>query len=90
MVRGIAILGKWAILFSLIGYVLFLSGCSEFWNTKPCDSWLKDTKGGSKYCSGQRFGGGVPMGPQAQHWTPPVMEPEQISCKPTTKDRRCA
>lgn len=26
----------------------------------------------------------------ARHWTPPVMEPEQISCKPTTKDRRCA
>ena len=26
----------------------------------------------------------------AQHWTPPVMEPEQISCKPGTKDRRCA
>lgn len=25
-----------------------------------------------------------------QHWTPPVMEPEQISCKPGTKDRRCA
>lgn len=25
----------------------------------------------------------------ARHWTPPVMEPEQISCKPT-KDRRCA
>lgn len=63
----------------LVGSVVLLTGCN-FWDTKPCDSLLKGTKGLSKYCSGERFG---------QHWTPPVMEPEQISCKPT-KDRRCA
>lgn len=77
MFYGITILGRWAMLFSLVGSVVLLSGCG-----KPCDSWLKDTKGGARYCAGERFLSG--------HWTPPVMEPEQVSCKPGSKDRRCA
>lgn len=77
MVRGIVIFGRWAILATLIGSVILLTGC-----VKPCDSWLKDTNGGSRYCSGERF--------LSKHWTPPVMEEEQISCKPDSKDRRCA
>ena len=54
MVRGIVIFGRWAILAALIGSVIIQTGCN-FWDTKPCDSWLKDTKGGSRYCSGERF-----------------------------------
>lgn len=81
MVRGIVIFGRWAILAALIGSLILLTGCN-FWDTKPCDSWLKDTNGGGRYCSGERF--------LSKHWTPPVMEQEQISCKPGTKDRRCA
>lgn len=54
MVRGIVILGRWAILATLVGSVILLTGCS-FWDTKPCDSWIKDTKGGSRYCAGERF-----------------------------------
>lgn len=77
MIRGIVIFGRWAVLAALIGSVFLLGGCG-----KPCDSWLKDTKGGFRYCSGERF--------LSKHWTPPVMEPEQISCKPGTKDRGCA
>lgn len=89
MIYGITIFGRWAILAVVAMTCLGMVGCN-FWDTKPCDSWLKDTKGGSRYCSGERFGDVVPRGAQAKHWTPPVMEPEQINCKPTTKDRRCA